>query len=239
GAGHRHHQDGRQIAFQLGLDLKRTTVQQDSGSLHSGGPLTDPLVLGSEGRAPSLTGDRFLSDLDSDGTQESVPLPSSGTAFLVWDRNGDGVVNDGSELLGPSSGNGFAELATLDSDADQWVDGVDPGFANLRVWRPGTGGPGDLQGLLQAGVGVLSTQKVATPWRMVDDQGGTSGQVRSTGVYLSEAGGAGLLQQVDLATSERAAGPVSSTRIPNAPTPHQASALPEKRRRTAKPPAPR
>ncbi len=63
--------------------------------------------------------------------------------LLVIDRNGDGTINDGSELFGSSfvladgstAENGFVALASLDSNGDGSIDQADDGFAALQVWR--------------------------------------------------------------------------------------------------------
>jgi hypothetical protein len=46
--------------------------------------------------------------------------PRSG--LLVIDKNLDGKVNDGSELFGPSTGDGFEKLARYDEDRNGWID---------------------------------------------------------------------------------------------------------------------
>jgi hypothetical protein len=62
---------------------------------------------------------------------------------LVLDRNGDGIINDGSELFSDQAlpknvlkaTNGFEALADLDDNADGKVDGADSTFSKLRVWK--------------------------------------------------------------------------------------------------------
>lgn len=67
-------------------------------------------------------------------------------AWLVMDRDGDAVIEDGTELFGnltpqpPTSTtgrrrNGFAALAVLDENRDERVDARDREFARLRLWR--------------------------------------------------------------------------------------------------------
>ena len=43
----------------------------------------------------------------------------TGNAFLSLDKNSDGIINDGSELFGAASGNGFADLAKYDEDGNE------------------------------------------------------------------------------------------------------------------------
>jgi hypothetical protein len=50
-----------------------------------------------------------------------------------------------------------------------------------------------------AGVGALSVLGVSSPFALKTGDNALQGMVRSTGLYLREDGGAGTLQQVDLA----------------------------------------
>ena len=65
---------------------------------------------------------------------------SSDDAFLVLDRNHNGIV-DGGQLFGnytPVNGktalNGFLALATFDSNGDHVIDAADPVFRELLLW---------------------------------------------------------------------------------------------------------
>jgi hypothetical protein len=65
-----------------------------------------------------------------------------GDGLLALDRNGDGVINDGSELFGSATkladgataGNGYVALAAMDSNHDGKISALDGGFGDLRVW---------------------------------------------------------------------------------------------------------
>ena len=123
--------DGRSIDFTLGLTMCRDyscerTLRQ-SGSVE----LRDPLVLNFDAGAAELTGQRFAFDLDADGSDEQLPGLAAGSAWLAFDRNADGRINDGSELFGTRSGDGFADLACLDDDGNGWVDEADSAFSSL------------------------------------------------------------------------------------------------------------
>lgn len=190
--------DGRTIDFRLGLQLQSSSVDVRTLSLRAGDAalrLKDPLVLSLDGAAPSLTDTRFAFDLDADGTAESIAFVASGSGFLALDRNGNGAIDDGRELFGATSGDGFADLAALDSDGNGWIDAADPAFGQLRVWtRDGADGGDRLQTLAQAGVGALYLGRIGTPFAL-----GDAGRLRSSGLYLTEAGTARALQQIDLA----------------------------------------
>ena len=76
-----------------------------------------------------------------------------------------------------------------------WAAGQD--FV-LHVWQRDAAGADQLKTLEQAGVGALYLGNVASPFTVKTASGQTQGQVRSTGVFLTESGQAGTLQQVDL-----------------------------------------
>ncbi len=53
----------------------------------------------------------------------------------MLDRNGDGLINDISELFGNQTTSGFVALRGIDSNADGFIDTADPNFSHLQVWR--------------------------------------------------------------------------------------------------------
>ncbi len=201
--------DGREIAFELQLSMSRSYYEESNVSLRlvdAARRQKDPLVIKFGGSAAQLLDQRFSFDLDADGTAENINRLAAGSGFLVFDRNGDGRANDGSELFGTRSGDGFADLAQLDGDGNGWIDEGDAAWTALRVWTPdaeSTGGDtaatGDsLRTLQEANVGAIALARVATPFALKDGNNATLGEVRSTGLYLQESGGAGTVQQVDL-----------------------------------------
>jgi hypothetical protein len=160
--------------------------------------MKDPLVLNFEGTAAQLTSQRFAFDLDADGQTDSINFVAGGSGFLALDRNEDGSINDGSELFGAKSGDGFAELATFDADKNGWIDENDAVYEQLRVWTKDSTGNDQLATLKQANVGAISLARVATPFDIKDTTNSLQGQIRSSGIFLQEDGGMGTVQQIDL-----------------------------------------
>jgi len=116
-------------------------------------------------------------DLDGNHFAEQTGWASKDDGLLIWDRNGNAQIDDGSELFGNYSrlgsgdqaANGFAALGDLDGNHDGKVDANDAAFADLRVWKDsnsdGVVGDGELLSLTDAGVqslGVSYTQQTAT-----------------------------------------------------------------------------
>ncbi|HMM54705.1 MAG TPA: hypothetical protein PKC23_06780 [Candidatus Desulfobacillus sp.] len=191
--------DGREIRFEIAISMDRAWREESSESLRAGNARPkDPLVLNFDGQAVQLSATRFRFDLDGDGSAEDVPLLGSGSGYLALDLNGDGRINSGKELFGPRSGDGYAELAQHDVDGNGWIDENDPVFARLRIWSPAADGDGKLETLQERQVGALSLAHLATPFALRSGDNAALGAVRSSGIYLSENGQAGSLQQIDL-----------------------------------------
>jgi len=193
--------DGREIRFDLSVSMQREHLQASSVSLRVGAveQLKDPLVLNFDGPVGELSDLRFSFDIDADGSAESLHFAGPGSGFLVLDRNANGRIDDGSEMFGALSGDGFADLAALDSDGNGWIDENDPAFSELQVWRKDAQGQDRLDSLADAGVGALYLGRAASPFAVKDAGNQTLAQVRSTGLYLSEDGQARAMQQIDLA----------------------------------------
>lgn len=185
--------DGREIAFSLELDMRRYERHATTVSIDAGSPRRqDPLVLNLQGGIAQLGSERLTFDLDSDGRTESIAKLVSGSVFLAFDRNENGKIDDGTELFGPQSGDGFGELAQLDDDGNGWIDEADSAFKKLGVWNGGA-----LQSLSAAGVGAIALQNATTPFSLKDG-GDDRGQIRATGIFLGEDGVPRTIQHVDL-----------------------------------------
>lgn len=192
--------DGRTIGFQLELAIRASQSRTTRESLRLGdAKLKDPLVIHFDGAVGELRNVAFQFDLDADGTTDSMPFVGTGSGFLALDANGNGQVDDGRELFGTQSGDGFADLAKLDADGNGWIDEADPAFAQLSVWRMDETGQTRLQPLASQDVGALYVGHVASDMALREAGVGPQlGQLRSTGLYLTNGGQAGALQQIDL-----------------------------------------
>jgi hypothetical protein len=162
--------------------------------------MQDPLVINFGGNSTELTNRRFSFDIDSDGKADRIPFVKPNSGFLAIDRNNDGKINNGRELFGPKTGKAFAELSTHDADHNGWIDENDPIYSNLRVWSKDAKGNDNLVGLKQRGVGAIYLGRQSTKFKLNDSQNRTWGKLRASGIYVSERGEVGTIQQVDLST---------------------------------------
>lgn len=161
----------------------------------------DPLVLSFDDGLGVFCDSRFSFDLNGDGLCEELAGLRPGSGFLVLDQNGDGLVNSGLELFGPQSGYGYNELRGLDSDGNNWIDENDPMFDRLQLWMGGGSATGRLVGLREMGVGALALASVESEFELKAVDGRVLGQVRRSGLFLTEAGEIRPLAEIDLAVN--------------------------------------
>ena len=109
----------------------------------------DPLVVDLNGDGVKLTpleGSKINFDFGADGFAEQTGWVSAQDGLVVFDRNKNGRIDNGTELFGNANEDGFAALAKFDHNKDGVIDARDAVFANLRIWRDANG-----NGLTDAG----------------------------------------------------------------------------------------
>jgi serine-aspartate repeat-containing protein C/D/E len=113
-------------------------------------------------------------DLFGNGSAIHSGWISSSDGFLAVDRDGNGKIDDITELFGGiAKGAGFAQLASFDSNGDGVVDAHDAGFDKLRIWQDANGNhqtdAGELMTLAEAGVAAMTVGYTELPF--LDKQG--------------------------------------------------------------------
>ncbi|MDD6626708.1 MAG: hypothetical protein ACI4SN_07430 [Lachnospiraceae bacterium] len=193
--------DGRELSFHLELGMSRrfeeyyeenyVTVVRD---------YCDPLVINLDTNIAQVSDQKFFFDLDCDGTKDEISSLRSGSGFLALDLNKDGTINDGSELFGTKSGNGFADLAQYDADRNGWIDEADPIWEKLLIWTKDEDGQDKLYHLADLGVGAIGLANVSTEFALNSEKDNTNNaMIRNTGIFLYENGNVSTIQHLDLA----------------------------------------
>ncbi|MBR3305732.1 MAG: VCBS repeat-containing protein [Lachnospiraceae bacterium] len=194
--------DGREIEFGVELSMSRSFAMycEETYEFNPLPSLCDPLVINFDGSIADVSDQRICFDLDADGQQDTIAALGAGSAYLALDLNGDGKVNDGSELFGTKSGNGFADLAAYDADGNGWIDEADPIFSRLKLWVTDADGKERLYGLKEKGLGAICLSSADTGFDIKSfEDNSMKARIRKTGIFLYENGMAGTMQHVDLA----------------------------------------
>jgi hypothetical protein len=120
----------------------------------------------------------ILFGMDADGVKTGTGWIKPDDALVVLDRNGNGLIDSGSELFGDSTvlqngpkagqkaANGFEAPADLDANADGVMHSADAAYASLRLWQDanqdGISQAGEHQTLAQTGVTSIQLGSSAT-----------------------------------------------------------------------------
>ena len=192
--------DGREIDFNLELSMSRSFTEYYEQNVTSLKVFTDPLVINLDCAMADVSDVKIRFDLNCDGEAEEISALSSSSGYLALDLNEDGVINDGSELFGTSSQDGFADLARYDSDGNGWIDEADEIFDRLVIAILKEDGTQELVKLKDKDVGAIYTGKASTQFSLNDMATNEErARIRQTGIFLYESGMMGTVQHLDLA----------------------------------------
>lgn len=192
--------DGREINFNLNLEMSRSFQEyyEETMSIRKAA-VCDPLVINLDGNIAELSDQTFLFDLDGDGELDEINQLSARSGFLALDKNGDGIINDGTELFGAKSGNGFEDLAAYDTDHNGFIDEGDEIWDKLKIWVMDENGNKQLYSLAEKGVGAICLQNASTDFTLTGENNQVNALIRKTGIFLYENGAVGTVQHVDMA----------------------------------------
>jgi hypothetical protein len=180
------------------MNLGREFFKEDTYTTHEKGyTLIDPLVINLDSSLPQLAGTSFSFDLNMDGVDEDLLSLQPGSGFLAFDRNKDGMINDGSELFGPSTGSGFNELSRYDLDQNLWIDEKDAIFDELNIWENDDQGRMQLTKIKDAGIGAIYLGSAETPFSIKDENNHLQARINRSGLAINEDGSISSIQEMD------------------------------------------
>ncbi len=200
----------------LGLQEWLSGIPDSVGQLFTTGQAAilrrDPLTLDLDGDGLETIGidaaNPVFFDHNGDGirTASGWVLPDDG--FLVLDRNGNGTIDDGTELFGDSTPlfdsegmligrarDGFDALAQEDTNGDGVVDRADANWSALRVWRDlnqdGASQADELFTLEELGILGLNVEKKFNRTPLANGN-----LIADLGTYVRADGSSGTLGEV-------------------------------------------
>ena len=137
-------------------------------------PGTDPIILDLDknGFAFSPMEQGLMFDINADGHKDQIAWTSD-DGILAYDVDGNGVIDNGSEIFTPDFNggkfaSGVAALASLDTNGDGKIDAGDDAFSKLQVWIDANN-----NGISDAGeLSSLSDHRVTSISLTADQSGG-------------------------------------------------------------------
>jgi len=138
-------------------------------NVQEGSRRIDPLVIDLDGdgiKLVNINQSNAMFDLTGSGFANKTGWISSGDAFLVWDKNNNGRIDDISEMFGSGNQSGFKALALYDTNRDGKIDAFDDVFKNLKLWQDRNGDgrtdEGELLSLRDVGIKAINLNTIQT-----------------------------------------------------------------------------
>ena len=166
---------------------------------------TPPIALDLDGDGVEFLGitSGVTFDYHGDGSAESTAWVGSDDGLLALDRNGDGIVNDGSEIV--FARDGLTDLQGLAADYDSNRDGVldanDVDFAKFGVWQDansnGVTDAGEYRSLSDAGIVSIGLVSDGIAYSAANGSVSVAGQ----SVYAKADGLTGIVADAAFATN--------------------------------------
>ncbi len=139
----------------------------------------------------------FTFDINSDGYKEKIPYLNSGSGFLALDKNNNLTIDDGSELFGTTSNDGFNDLKAYDKDDNDWIDENDEIFKDLRIWYKTKFGKDELIALGDANIGAIYLNDINTQFYYDKDIQQNIAKLNSSSIFITDDEKIGILGAVD------------------------------------------
>lgn len=191
---------GKEIEFNLQQLLQRVYQEEQYLSVQMTlQELVDPITINLDASSIELTQQRYQFDLNANGELDNIYFVAGNSGFLALDRNDNGVIDNGNELFGPMTGNGYQELARYDVDGNHFIDGKDTIYQHLTLWQKDNDGNDSLTSLAELGIGAIYVNAIVTPFAMTNQHNEQQAQLRQSSIYVKEDGNVGTTHQIDLA----------------------------------------
>ena len=169
--------------------------------------LISPIVFDLNGDGISLIGrqDSLAQfDQDGDGAWDETGWVGADDGLLVLDRNGNGFIDDGSEIRFSTDEEGAVSdlegLSSYDTNANGFFDAQDDQFTAFQVWQDANGDgvsqAGELRSLADLGITAINLTLTVNP---DDDQSSDENYLYATTQFIRADGTTGEVGDVMLA----------------------------------------
>ncbi len=159
---------------------------------------TDPLAFDLDGNGIETTGIKqaINFDINGDGITEKTSFIGGNDAFLAYDKNGNGLIDNGKELFGDQHGaaNGFEELSKYDDNKDGVIDKNDAIYADLKLVSLG-----DNQQLKTSSLAEHSIQSINLDYANQHQAINYYDSIEQTGQFTRSDGSVGYTADIMLA----------------------------------------
>ncbi len=192
--------DGKEISINFQFNHNREFFEEHHIQIIKGNskrPI-DPIVINFSKGNIEFSDKKLEFDLDGDGVREKIPFVNYNSGFLAYDINNDGQINNGTELFGPKTGNGFAELSNFDEDRNDWIDENDSIFNSLKVWTKDRNGKDLLYNLKDLNIGAIYLKHISLEFPTKNNANEELGVAKKAGVFLKENGEVGIIMHIDI-----------------------------------------
>lgn len=187
--------NGKQMNFSLSVKWKEKFAVAQREILQQGQNFNDPLIITLDGDTPVLK-EKFDFKLNQNVSNLNFLKKRSG--YLAFDQNNNNKIDNGNELFGVKSGDGFADLAKYDEDKNGWIDSSDTIFKSLCFWSPSENSD-SVKTLEEVGIGAISLQSIKTDFISKEDINTPTAYYKEASVAVGENAQACALFSVDLA----------------------------------------
>lgn len=196
----------KEINIDLNITYTKEFYEANKQRVNSAGDtFKDPLIIKydlSSNYFDSISQElSFKFDINSDGMKLDIPLLKEGSGFLALDKNSNGLIDDGNELFGPNTQNGFAELRQYDEDKNGWIDENDSIFKDLVIWSKNERGNDTLMALGDANVAAIYLKDITTDFHYDKSVHEGLAYLKQSSIFLTQEGKAGLVTGVDFKVS--------------------------------------
>ncbi len=169
---------------------------------------TPPVALDLDGDGAEFvsTAAGVTFDYAGDGSSETTAWVGADDGLLAFDRNSDGIVNDGTEIV--FGGNGLTDLqglaANYDSDHDGLLTAADDNFGLFGIWQDansnGVTDAGEFQSLSDAGIVSIGLVSDGIAYSAANGEVAVAGQ----SAYIKADGSTGIVADAAFLTSPTA-----------------------------------